>query len=98
MNNSCDNPISLFAQSNKRKHKSKRPSAQIQKTYADNIKIRHQQKIKENHKNTFILIETLSLMLWLHALSCEPAHRQSTQPHHQSFQDSIKMKEKTRFR
>lgn len=46
MNNSCDNPISLFAQSNKRKHKSKRLSAQIQKTYADNIKIRHQQ-IKE---------------------------------------------------
>ena len=40
------------------------------------MKLRHQQKKEENHKNTFILIETLSLI----------------------FQDSIKMKEKPRFR
>jgi hypothetical protein len=41
--NSCDNPISLFAQSNKRKHKSKRPLAQFQKTCAEFLKLRHQQ-------------------------------------------------------
>ena len=41
----------------------------------------------KNHKNTFVLVETKSLMLRLHALSSERAHRQRPQPQHQSRRD-----------
>ena len=47
-------------------------------------------------KTSFVLEETLSLMLWMQAWSCEPAHRPSLHPHHQSLWDTTRTKEKPR--
>ena len=52
-------------------------------TFTDHIL----QFIDKNHQNPFILIETLSQMLWLSAFPCEQAPCKSPHPHHQSFQD-----------
>ena len=44
------------------------------------------------------MVETSSLMVFLYALPCEQAHRQSLQQHHQSLLDLTKIKAKTLIR
>ena len=55
-------------------------------------------EINKNLKNPFVLVETMSVMLWLYVSPCEQAHSQNIHPHHPSLRDSTRIKEKPRKR
>ena len=50
-------------------------------------------EINKNLKNPFVLVETMSVMLWLYVSPCEQAHSQNIHPHHPSLRDSTRTKE-----
>ena len=55
-------------------------------------------EINKNLKNPFVLVETMSVMMWLYVSPCEQAHSQNIHPHHPSLRDSTRTKEKPRKR